>query len=157
MYTPIYIVADRGNLKVWRAEPGDGGRPRHLALVRSISLLEAHQKASDKYTDGAGGFPAQTGGGSRQSMQGNSAGERHYEIEAGRRTVRELARHVREILAAEKPLAWSMAAPAEILGPVLTELPEEARAHLLEQVPRDLVKIPADKLLSHFPAEPVIV
>ena len=126
------------------------GRPRRMELVEGITLAEAHLSVSERFTDGAGSFPTQTGAGPRQTVQGNSIAERHYDIEDDRRSAKQLAKHINEILHREKPSSWSFAAPAEIQQAVLAEVEPALRDQLLERLPRDLVNVPADQLLEHF-------
>jgi hypothetical protein len=149
MYSHIFIVTDLGNLKVYRAEKVLPGREPRLSLVNGFSLVDAHLKVAEKYTDEAGAFPTQTGAGPRQTVQGNSIAERHN-IEETRRLVRLIAQHITDILRAEDPKWWSLAVPPKIQKSLLEELEPETRQHLMEIVPRDLVNTPPDELLEHF-------
>ena len=144
------ITADRGNFRAWRVLEAAAGRPPRIESAEAFALTEAHLKTSEKFTDQAGGFPAQTGGGSRQTVQGNSIAERHYDIEETRRIVRQLAGHIDSVLGRERPASWSFAAPAEILESVLAEVDADSRASLVQKVPRDLVNVPAQELYAHF-------
>jgi hypothetical protein len=148
----FFIIADRGILKAYRAERAPAGRPPHLKLVETITLAEAHLSVAERFTDEAGSFPTRTGAGPRQTVQGNSIAERHYDIEEDRRTAKQLARHIGDILHREKPSGWSFAAPAEIQEAVISEVEPSLREQLLERLPRDLVKVPPDQLLKHFSA-----
>ena len=134
MNSSFFIVADRGNLKAFRAESPVGRGPS-LKAVKSVLLAEAHLKASEKYSDGAGGFQEQNGAGGQQSVHQNSVGEKHYELEENRRTVRQLAEQITEILQSEKVDRWSLAAPAQILEQVLSEMDASWRGKVCEKVP----------------------
>src|SRR5688572_23873030 len=68
MKSSFFIVANRGNLKAYRAEKVPADRPPRMQLVQAITLPDAHFKPTDIFTDEAGGFPAQTGAGSRQTI-----------------------------------------------------------------------------------------
>jgi hypothetical protein len=150
MNSNLIVVADRGNLKAYRFAPSAPGRPPHLELVETITIQEPHQSAREIYTDQAGGFPSQTGGGSRQTMQGNSMAERHLDIEETRRSVRELAKHIVTLFGREKATSWGFAAPGEIQDAILRELPVAIRNLLSEQLALDLVHVPPQQLLKHF-------
>lgn len=152
MNSYFFIIADRGNLKAYRAKKAPAGRPPRMELVDAITLVEAHLSVAERFTDEAGSFPTQTGASPRQTIQGNSIGERHYEIEEDRRLVKQLAMHIENIPHREKPNGWSFAAPAEILAAVLAEVEHNLREQLLERLPRDLVKVPPDQLLERFSA-----
>jgi Protein required for attachment to host cells len=150
MNDSLFIIADRGKLKAFRAEKARTGRAYRLDLVEAITLAEAHLSVRERFTDEAGSFPTQTGAGSRQTVQGNSIAERHYDIEDDRRSAKQLAKHINEILHREKPSGWSFAAPAEIQPAVLSEVEPGLREQLLERLPQDLVNVPANQLLEHF-------
>jgi len=146
----FFIVADRGKLKAYRAEKAPAGRSPHVELVETISLVEAHLSPTEIFTDEAGSFPTQTGAGSRQTIQGNSIAERHYEIEEDRRSAKQLAKHIEDILRREKPDGWAFAAPADIQEMILAELEPGFVGQLSERLARDLVNIPANEVLDHF-------
>lgn len=150
MKSSFFIVADRGNVKAYRAEKAPAERPPRMQLVDAFTLTNGHLKATDIYTDMAGGFPAQTGGGSRQTVQGNSVGERHYDVENDRRLAKQLAGHISGILRKEQPGWWSFAAPSDIHDAVLDQLDAATREKIAEHVAADLVNTPPGELLEHF-------
>src|SRR5436190_1453687 len=152
MKSSFFIVADRGNLKAYRAEKLPGERPPRMQLVQALTLTEAHLKPTDIFTDEAGAFPARTGGGARQAFQGNSTAERHYEVENNRRLVRQLAQHISAILRQENIEWWSFAAPSEIHDAVVEQLESGVRNHIAEHIASDLVNTPPTDLLDHFSA-----
>src|SRR5688500_17544703 len=127
MNSYFIITADRGTLKAYRAEKTPEGRPPRLQLVEDVAQAEAHLSVTERVTDEAGGFPTQTGAGSRQTVHGNSIAERHYDIEDDRRSAIQLANHIGDILNREKPNGWSFAAPADIQDAVLAELEPSLR------------------------------
>src|SRR6266511_3156951 len=138
MKSSFFIVADRGNLKAYRAEKVPADRPPRMQLVEAFTLTEAHLKPTDIFTDEAGAFPAQTGAGSRQTFQ-NSTAERHYEVENNRRLVKQLAQHISSILRQEKVEWWSFAAPSEIHDAIVEHLEPAQRNRIAEHVTSDLV------------------
>jgi hypothetical protein len=152
MKSSFFIVADKGNVKAYRAEDTPANRPPRMHLVQAFTLTDAHLKPTDVYTDEAGAFPTQTGAGMRQNFQGNSMAEKHVDIENGRRLVKQLAGHISSILRQEEVEWWSFAAPSEIHEAVLTQLEPVFRDRVAEHVPLDLVNTPPHQLLEHFSA-----
>ena len=146
MRSSFFIVADRGNLKAYRAEKVVPGRPPRVQLVQAFTLTNAHFRPKDIFTDEAGSKPSGNLG-----VQ-NSTTERHYDIENNRRLTKQLATHINETLQEEQPDTWSFAAPSEIHEAVLEHVGPEWRKRLAEQVPADLVNTPAVDLLGHFTA-----
>jgi hypothetical protein len=152
MNSSFFIVVDRGNLKAYRAEKSFGDHPPRMQLVQGLSLAQAHLSAAQRFTDGAGSFPAQMGAGSRGTAGAASVGEKHYDIEEIRRSVKQLGAQINDLLRREKPEWWSLAAPSEIQEAVLAEVDAGLRKQLAERVARDLVNIPAQQVLDHFSA-----
>ncbi|MDQ2868812.1 MAG: host attachment protein [Verrucomicrobiota bacterium] len=145
--TSLIVVADRGSLKAYRVEETPTRGPS-LKLVQAFALTEARGALSDKVSDQAGGFPVSDGGNGRHM---NSAGERtHVAGEADRRTCKQLASEIENILQREKPAGWSLAAPSEIYNHIVEHLPPPRREQIVEHVKADLVKIELAKLPSHF-------
>jgi hypothetical protein len=141
MKSSFLIVTDRGNLKAYRVEKAAGERPPRLQLVQAISLAEAHARTGDVNTDSAGRFPG-TG----------ATGDRHYNIEADRRSAKHLAEHITTVLREHNPENWSFAAPSDINQPVLDQLDAGLRKQVVENLQRDLVKLSPSDLLEHFTA-----
>jgi len=155
MKSSFFIVADRGNLKAFRVEKVPTDHPPRMQLVQAFSFVDAHMKVSEINTDLAGGYPA--GGGAPNGKGGgmrhqNSIAEKHYSIEFDRRSAKQLAETIAELLKQEQPGTWSFAAPAEIREAVLGQLSPELRKSLAECIARDLVNVPPGELLEHFTA-----
>jgi Protein required for attachment to host cells len=150
MKSQFFIVLDRAHIRAYRAEFVRPERPPRLHMVHDISLEEAHLGPQEIYTDEPGSFPVTYAGGSQQGWHQNSRAERHVEIEETRREVTHLAEHIETLLREEKPGRWSLSAPADIHEALIERLDPAIRAFLVEVLPRDLVKIPADQLLEHF-------
>lgn len=105
-------------------------------------------------TDLAGGFPAggapQNGKGGGNGRHQNSIAEKHYDIELDRRTVRQLAESIRQLVKEEKASAWSFAAPAALKNAILQELSADEKKSLSEAVAGDFVNVAPGELLGHF-------
>lgn len=139
------IVADRGTLKAYTV---DGSNPRGPSpqLTEAFSLTDAHGRFGDKFTDQAGAFP--NGG---TAGQGNSAAERpHLRAEQETRVLRQLTRHVTDVLEKHQPFRWHFAAPAEINGAILDGVPAALKSKLDQNVKHDLTHTPPGELLRHF-------
>ena len=141
MKSSFLIVTDRGNLKAYRVEKAAAERPPRLQLVQAISLAEAHVKTGEIHTDSAGRFPGVS-----------ATGDRHYNIEADRRSAKHLAEHITTVLREHNPDNWSFAAPSDINQPVLDQLEPGLRKQVVQNVQRDLVKLSPNDLLEHFTA-----
>ncbi len=141
MKSSFLIVTDRGNLKAYRVEKAAAERPPRLHLVQAISLAEAHARTGEVNTDSAGRFPGM-----------NATGDRHYELENDRRSVKHLAEQITSLLREHHPDHWSFAAPAEINQSVLDHLDAGLRKQVVQNVQRDLVKLSPGDLLEHFTA-----
>jgi hypothetical protein len=145
MKSSFFIVTNRGNLKAYRSQPAPANRPPNLELIQGFSLVDAHMKATEKYTDLAGGFPSQGGNGFHQ----NSISERH-DIEENRRLMKQLGEHINTILRTEKPEWWGFAAPPEIHQAVLAQVDPRLLQTLAQKVTRDLVKNSPQEVGNHF-------
>jgi hypothetical protein len=154
MKSSFFIVADRGNLKAFRAEKSAMDRPPRLQLVRALNLTEGVSKILDINTDQDGRFPVgagpASGKGGGNGRHQNSTAERHYEIEFDKRAARVLAQQISELLKEEQPAAWSFAAPSEIKNAILDALPDADRRNLTEVIPCDLVNVNTNEILEHF-------
>ena len=144
--TSLIIVADRGSLKAYRVDDTPT-RGASLRLVQAFELTEAHGRYDDKLTDQAGRFPVSDGNG----RHANSIAERTaLETENEKRTCKQLAEHIAEIVRREAVEGWSFAAPAAIHTAVVELLPPPIQNRIVEHVKSDLVKIEPAKLPTHF-------
>ncbi len=148
MKSHFFIVSDRANIRAYRAESLVPSRPPRLELVQAITM--AHLGPQQRDTDAPGSFSVSYSGGSQQGRHQNSMAERHMDIEETRRQVKQMAEHINAILRQEKPGSWSFAAPGDIHEEILEHLDPQIRELLVEVLPRNLVKVPADELLEHF-------
>lgn len=141
----LLIIADRGNIKAYRVEavPGRGATAH---LLESHRIEEAHGRYQDKFSDQAGSFP---NGGTNGAA--NSIAERMtLDAEIQMRCFREAASLIMKILATYQPERWAFAAPSEINGAILDGLPSKMQQKLVQNVPKDILKIESNKLLNYF-------
>jgi hypothetical protein len=138
------VVADRGRLLSYVVNKN--GRRSTPRLIESLEMIEGRQQMRELVSDRMGSFP--TGG---TNGHGNSPAERMTLVaEISMRTVRNLANRIGELLRAHQPETWAFAAPGEINGIILDELPREWRDRLSQNLPLDLTRTPATELLEHF-------
>jgi len=143
------ITADLGLLRAYRLVPGEAGRVPHPVLIEEYRPAVAHEKVSEQVSDGAGHFP---GGGASRGLAGDpSGGEDHgRQLEQTRRLLRALAGRLDVLLRSPDAEGCWLAASPRILPPLLDELAPEVRAKIDQTVPRDLTKVPAERLHEHL-------
>jgi hypothetical protein len=57
MNSNFFIVADRGNLKAYRARKDPAGHKPQMQVPEAVTVVEAHLSASEKFSDEAGRSP----------------------------------------------------------------------------------------------------
>jgi hypothetical protein len=141
---PFLIVADRGRLRSYQVDRSvQNATPR---LVESLDFVEGRAQLRELVTDKMGAFP--NGG---TNGHGNSPSERMPLVEElSARTIRNVAGRMSAILQKHAPDRWGFAAPSQINGAILDELPDQWKVNLSTNLPLDLTRIPARELLHHF-------
>ena len=154
MKSSFFIIADRGNLKAYRAEKTAADRGPRMQLVRAMNFAEAQSRMREINEDADGAFPVgagpANGSGGGNGRHQNSAAEKHHDLELDRRAVKQLAETINELLQEQHPDAWSFAAPAEIKEAVLQHVSPDQRKKLAESLPLNLVHVKDADLLGHF-------
>ncbi len=137
---PILIVTDRGHLVAYHVKSGSVPE-----VIDRAAFSEGTEKISELVTDQAGRFPSGGTDGHRQSAMERP----RLELELQLRCVRHIAERITELMSTHSG-GWALAAPGEILNPILEHLsPEVSNRHQLS-LPKDLVKIPATEIAGHF-------
>ncbi|MES2467543.1 MAG: host attachment protein [Verrucomicrobiota bacterium] len=137
---PILIVTDRGHFVAYHVTSASVPE-----VIDRAVFSEGTEKISELVTDQAGRFPSGGTDGHRQS-----AIERpRLELELQMRCVRHIAERITELLSTHSG-GWALAAPGEILQPILEHLPVELTSRHKLSLPKDLVKIPATEIADHF-------
>ena len=139
------VIADRGCVKAFEVEntPTHGPMPR---LTATFQISAEPDRYREEYSDRLGSFP---NGGTQG--KGNSVAERHSvgeELQA--RALREVAKHIDQLLSRHHPTSWGFAAPAEIARAVLKKLQPDTRARLKRVVKHDLINVDAKALIGQF-------
>ncbi len=147
----IVIVADLGEMKVYKAEPRDleaeaGLKPQNikLDLVNAIDYVEAHWKVKDIVTDEAGRFKA---------PNGTSGGitERHgIEAKMEEDVIRAIAEDIDKMVAQYNPPKFFLALPQTIFKRVLDRLSQETKTKLFRFIEEDLTKTDKNRLPELF-------
>ncbi len=154
----IVIVADLGELKVYKAAPRDleaeaGLKPDHikLDLVDARDYVKSHWKINDMVTDDAGRFKG--GGQGRGAFTQGSVGERHgmeQKIEA--EVIAQLAEDITQAVRDSGAQKWYLALPETVYKRVLDKIDPSVRGTLAKGVEKDLIKKDKNELPDVFRA-----
>jgi hypothetical protein len=152
----LVIVADLGEMKVYKATPRDleaeaGLKPDHvkLDLVDAKDYVASHWKVSDIVTDEAGRFKG--GGQGRGSFTQGSVGERHgieQKIEA--EVIAQLAEDITSAVRDNAPGKWYLALPETIYRRVMERVDTGVKETLAKGLEKDLIKKGKNELLEFF-------
>ncbi len=152
----IVIVADLGEMKIYRAEPRDleaeaGLKPDHvkLDLIDAKDYVEAHWDIKDIVTDEPGRFKGGSQG--RGNFTQESAGERHeLEKHVEEEVINAIAKDIDDTVAKTNPPKWFLALPETIFDRVMAKVSEAAKGKLFKSVKKDLVKTNKNDLIEIF-------
>ena len=141
----IIIVGSLGELKVYevREHPrkkmgADEKKSYGVHLVTGLDFIDMHKKLSEVVTDQAGRF-------------GHSIGEEHeLQNERKKRTMKEIAKDIEAIVQKLEPKKLFLSFPKEYMHQLQAQLPKAINDKITKKVGADLIKVSADKLLSHF-------
>lgn len=149
MNKTLYIVADLGLLRAYRATQNNADRQPHLELIEELKPKSAHQKLSDQLTDQAGRFPR---GGGAANISGNlSAGESlNSEAEQNRLLITRLAERINALLADDDVTCCSIAISGAIHHQLLEAVDPKARAKIGQVLASNLTKTDPTELVGHF-------
>ncbi|MRI58654.1 MAG: hypothetical protein C6H99_04000 [Epsilonproteobacteria bacterium] len=148
----IVIVADLGEMKVYRAEPRDleaeaGLKPTNvkLDLINAVDYVEAHWKVKDIVTDEAGRFKADAG------KMGANAGERHgLEAKMEEDVIRAIAEDITKMVEQYNPPKYFLALPQPIFKRVWDRVGPQAKQKLFRYIEEDLTKMDKNRLPQMF-------
>ncbi len=152
----IVIVADLGEMKIYRAEPRDleaeaGLKPDHvkLDLIDAKDYVEAHWDIKDIVTDEPGRFKGGSQG--RGNFTQESAGERHeLEKHVEEDVINAIAKDIDDTVAKTNPPKWFLALPETIFDRVMAKVSEAAKGKLFKSVKKDLIKTDKNDLIEIF-------
>lgn len=141
----LIFVVDLGHFKFYRISDTPTG-PK-IDLIKSRDYIGAHEKLSEKVTDRAGRF----GLGRGKGGAAKGYGEPHnLELEEERKILKQIADDISTVLGREKFREWHLAAPGEINGRIISNLPHGLASGIGRNVQADLTKMKKAELLSYF-------
>jgi len=129
----VVIAVNLGHFKAFRVV-GTPVRGRKLEPIDEVSFPEAHGHFQDKVTDKAGRFAS--------SIRGEAL---HAARENARRLVQLVAGRTADVLQAERPKMWILAAPHAVHRAICNALPSPPSRHVFA----DLTKTRPREVLAH--------
>lgn len=142
----LLILADLGHLKAYRLLYNAPGLKPKLELIGTFRTQEASGRLRDKLTDN----PDLKRGDVAGTQQGvTSDGERHnIDLEFERRAVKELARHINDIIGNEPGLEECFFAAARGQhNQIVEHLNPQARKKIIADWHEDLINLPNSELV----------
>ncbi|WP_353662184.1 host attachment protein [Hydrogenimonas sp. SS33] len=152
----IVIVADLGEMKIYRAEPRDleaeaGLKPDNvkLDLIDAKDYVEAHWDLKDVVTDEPGRFKGGSQG--RGNFTQESAGERHeLQKHIEEEIIAAIANDINETVEKNNPPKWFLGLPETIYDRVMAKVKPAVQEKLFNSVRKDLVKTNKNDLVDIF-------
>lgn len=142
----IIIIADMGHFKVYRVLEVSGESAR-LELIENYDSIESHGKYSEKLSDKAGNFGESVG----SNIAATGYGEPHnIEQEAEKRLIKQIAKSINSVIAAENYAKWCLAAPKAINRQIISNLDPAVKAKIVRNVAADLTKTAKAEILGYF-------
>ncbi len=152
----IVIVADLGEMKIYKAQPRDleaeaGLKPDHvkLDLIDAKDYVAAHWKVQDIVTDEAGQFKGGSQG--RGEFTQGSVGERHeLEKRVEEEVIEAIAADIEATIAEQNPPKWFLGLPETIYDRVMAKVGDGAKGKLFHSLKKDLIKTNKNDLVDIF-------
>jgi hypothetical protein len=145
----LLVLTDLGTFKAYKVEKDRGSSSPRLQQVDSFENVEADDRIGRRLSDQAGQFSK--GAGRIGSINDNENGERHnIWLENERRSVKQIAERMSELLGGADFETCYFAASNEINRQILDHLTPQARAKIQKNVPCNLVNAPREQILDHF-------
>lgn len=134
----LIIVADMGELKSYKVRMITETNRYHLELQSDLDYIEGRQNTGETLSDDRGRFGYKTG---------DDHGAEH---ESEQRLVHKIADDISALLTNAQPNSCYIAFPAKHHKELTSLLSARAQKALAKNIDADLVKCPAEELLSHF-------
>ncbi|MBD3807262.1 MAG: host attachment protein [Epsilonproteobacteria bacterium] len=140
----LVIVADLGELKAYSVKQHEGIVGNEVKISHSLELIndenfiEGRKQISESMSDNSGQFGHDT------------LEENDLKLEIEKRTLREIAEDIENIVKKIKPKQLFLAFPKEHNRELTNELGSQTKAVLTKNIASDLVKTDKQKILSHF-------
>ncbi len=147
----IVIVANLGEMKVYKAEPRDleaeaGLKPQNIKLdqVNAVDYVEAHWKVKDIVTDEAGRFKAPNG------TNGGITEKHGIEAKMEEDVIKAIAADIDRLVGEYNPPKFFLALPQTIFRRVWDRVGNETKAKLFRYIEEDLTKTDKNRLPEIF-------
>jgi len=145
----LVVLTDLGTFKAFRLEDDRRNSTPRLESVDTFENERADDRISRRVTDQAGQFRRAAPADVAAHIQGN--GERHnIWLEEERRSLKEIARHISELLNDGEFESCYLAASEEINNAVVDHLTPQARAKIEKNIHKNLVNAQRETILQHF-------
>lgn len=149
MKKTMIVVADLGTFKTFSLEEDSATRTPRLQPIASEDFPDAFAKRSNTLTV-MEGRSAKSPSNPRANATASDGEQHNMHLEKRRRSIKRMATNIDLLLAREKDTRCFVAAPKDVLQPLLDELPNGARQRIDRTLPLDLTRIDKSELLDHF-------
>jgi hypothetical protein len=147
----MIVVADLGSFKAYKMDGDHAGSTPRLEPVEAWQSEEAHNKRSNTLTV-MEGRSAKAGSDPRTSATASDGEQHNMQLEKRRRSVKQMAATMHDLLRRERTARCFLAAPKEMLHQLMDALDSDVRARIDRALPLDLTKTDKSSLLDHFMA-----
>jgi hypothetical protein len=148
MTRKLVVVMDLGRVKAFRWEESSEFSNPRLVLLED-SATGADERLFEKVTDQAGQFSK--GALSFAAVSDMSNGERHnLELEERRRSIKDTAELIPQILERENLQEWYLAAGSEINQMVMDTLDANTRQKMSRNVTANLTRLSTTEIINQF-------
>ena len=145
----LVVVTDTGTFKAFRLEEDDYTSTPRLKPVEQYETFLGDDRISRRLSDQAGRHGK--GGIGLAGINDGETGEQHnIRLENERRSIKQIAEKMNELLGDGEFESCYFAASSEINPSIIEHLSPQARAKIEKNVHRNLVNAQRDELLSQF-------
>jgi hypothetical protein len=145
----LVVLTDLGTFKAYRLEDDRSNSTPRLQQVDAYETELGDDRIGRRQTDQAGQF--QKGSLSFAAVNDGANGERHnIRLEDERRSVKQIAERMNNLLANGDFEACYFAAGNEINREIVSHLSPQAKAKIQKNLICNLVNAPKEELLQHF-------
>jgi hypothetical protein len=145
----LVVLTDLGTFKAYRLEENRAHSMPRLQSVDAFENPKADDRIGRQLSDENGQF--KTGGTPRVATSDAADGERHnIWLENERRSVKQIANRISELLQNGEFESCYLAASNEINREIVEHLTPEARRKIEKNITCNLVNAPKEEVLEHF-------
>jgi hypothetical protein len=145
----LVVLADSGSFKAFSLEDNKRNSTPRLQPLDATRMQGGDDRIGRVVTDDAGQYRKSKG---KYAVNGDgSDGEQHnIWLENERRSVKQIAERISQLLGDGQFGSCFLAAPGEFNQRILEQLPPQVRAKIEKNVQCDLVNAPRNEILQHF-------